>query len=109
MADRLDGRGDPVVANVLYYVADARAVVGNCMSWWCWEGKGYTCELDEAGWFTGEQVRGMRDTDVPWPIGFIDAVAVRHVRRDLLRKTERTPCPACAEMDGWGCREHQRG
>ncbi len=21
----------------------------------------------------------------------------------------RRPCPACAEMDGWGCQEHQRG
>ena len=23
-------------------------------------------------------------------------------------KVRRRPCPACAEMDGWDCREHQR-
>ena len=84
---RPDGRGWPVLAGALYYVADARdgALVGNCMSWWCPGGQGYTCELDRAGKFTGEEVAGMRDTDVPWPVDVIDAAAVRHCRRDTLR------------------------
>ena len=92
-ATRLDGCGEPVVDANLYYVADARQVVGNCILWWCWQGKGYTCELGRAGWYTGAEVRAMRDTDQPWPIGYVDARTVTHVRRDRLRDAADTHLP----------------
>lgn len=49
----------------LYYVQDKRAAVGNCMLFWGQNGAGYTCDLDRAGKYTAEQVRGM----VSEPVG----------------------------------------
>lgn len=80
-----DALGRKIIADAMYYVEDSRSVVGNCMSWWGHDGKGYVCELNEAGQYTGERVASMRDTDVPWPVGYIQERAVLHVRRDLLR------------------------
>lgn len=79
-----DGLGDPIIDNALYYVQDTRQIVGNCMSFWCPKGAGYTCELDQAGLYTGAQVAGMRAEDRPWPRAYILANVVRHVRVDLL-------------------------
>ena len=65
----------------LYYIQDKRTVVGNCVSWWCPKGAGYTCELDKAGRYPlGEH----RDTDVLWPVEVIERLALRHVRFEPL-------------------------
>ena len=77
-----DGLGDAIVDDVLYYVQDARSVVGNCGSWWAPNGAGYVCCIDDAGQYTGAKVRSMRDTDVPWPIDYVLKHVVRHVRVD---------------------------
>lgn len=80
-----DGCGNPIDPDALYYVEDTRGLVGNCMSLWCPDGKGYTCELDAAGWYKGHEVTSMRDTDVPWPMSLLERSAIRHVRMDSLR------------------------
>lgn len=78
-----DGLGNPLVPDALYFVQDVRQVVGNCGSWWAPNGAGYVCSIDEAGQYTGEHVAGMRGTDIPWPIEYVLARAVRHVRVDV--------------------------
>ena len=77
-----DGTGAPLIDDALYYVQDARSVVGNCGSWWAPKGNGYVCSIDEAGKYTGKRVRSMRDTDVPWPVAYVEQHAVRHCRID---------------------------
>jgi len=74
----------PDGATQLYYVLDARSVVGNCCSWWRPEGKGYACSLDDAGLYTAEQAAGMRETDVAVPREVAERLAIRHVRIEHL-------------------------
>lgn len=82
----VDALGHKIDDNALYYVQDARQVVGNCALWWCPQSKGYTCELREAGEYSGREVRSMRDTDVPWPVAAVREVAVQHVRSEGLAR-----------------------
>ena len=82
MAKTTDGTGAPLVDGALYFVQDARGCVGNCGSWWAPKGAGYVCNIDEAGQYTGADVRTMRDSDVPWPVDYVLARTVRHVRVD---------------------------
>lgn len=79
---KTDGRGRPLIDSELYYVQDARQVVGNCGSWWAPNGAGYVCTIDEAGVYTGEHCKDLRPTDVPWPVEYVLARVVRHVRVD---------------------------
>jgi hypothetical protein len=78
----LDGTGAPLVDDALYYIQDARSVVGNCGSWWAPNGAGYVCCIDDAGQYTGDYVKSLRDTDVPWPVDYVLTRVVRHVRVD---------------------------
>jgi len=82
VGDKTDGTGAALVADALYYVQDARSVVGNCGSWWRPNGDGYCCDINDAGQYTGERVAGMRATDVPWPVEYVLARTVTHVRVD---------------------------
>jgi hypothetical protein len=82
-APKTDGLGDTLVADALYYVQDARGCVGNCGSWWRANGAGYCCDIEDAGTYTGERVTTMRATDVPWPVEYVLARTVRHVRVDV--------------------------
>lgn len=68
-----------------FYILDARQIVGNCALWWCPEGKGYTCNLDEAGLYSEEDAKGHRDTDVAVPEAMAKACSVTHVRVERLR------------------------
>jgi len=83
-----DGRGQPISPTASYYVQDARQVVGNCAQWWGPNGAGYVCALEDAGTYTGEQVLGMRETDVPWPASFAQSLAVSHVSVEALRRAK---------------------
>lgn len=83
---KMDGLGNPLDDGAMYYVQDSRQVVGNCALWWCAEAKGYTCELGEAGQYSGREVRSMRTTDIPWPVGAVRDVAVQHVRSEGLAR-----------------------
>jgi hypothetical protein len=81
-AEKTDGLGDALVDDAMYYVQDSRTYVGNCGLWWCPNGAGYCCNIDEAGLYDGAHCKTMRGTDVPWPVGHVIANTVRHVRVD---------------------------
>lgn len=66
----------------LFYILDASSVVGNCALWWRPEGRGYTCDLADAGKYTAEQAAALRPTDVLVSCAVADAAVVRHVRLD---------------------------
>src|SRR6478736_6121124 len=77
-----DGTGAQIIDDALYFIQDARSVVGNCGSWWAPKSAGYVCSIDEAGQYTGKFVRALRGTDVPWPVDYVLARTVRHCRVD---------------------------
>ncbi len=79
---RSDGLGNPLVPDAMYFIQDSRSAVGNCGSWWAPNGQGYSCDIDQAGQYTGEDAASMRATDVPWPVDYVLKHAVRHVRVD---------------------------
>jgi hypothetical protein len=80
---KTDGRGHPLEPAAMYFIQDARSSVGSCGSWWAPKGAGYVCSIDDAGQYTGEYCcSGLRATDVPWPVDYVLALAVRHVRVD---------------------------
>lgn len=57
-------------------------MVGNSMSWWAIDGKGYTCDIQRAGVYTKEEAfaqHRMRSTDRPWPKRYIDGRLSHHV------------------------------
>jgi hypothetical protein len=65
-----------------WYIQDTRSMVGNSMSWWAIDGKGYTCDIQRAGVYTKEEAfaqHKMRSTDRPWPKKYIDARLSHHV------------------------------
>jgi hypothetical protein len=70
---------------VKYYVQRHKSgCVGNCFLWWRKGGNGYTCNLDNAEVFDGEDARfqsiakdGSKYT--AWEKNYIDACAHRHV------------------------------
>lgn len=65
-----------------FYILESGSVVGNCAMWWRPEGRGYTCDLSDAGKYTADQAKRLRPSDVPVPCAVADAAAVRHVRFD---------------------------
>lgn len=83
---KLDGTGAPVDSHTYYYIQDTRQIVGNCALWWRHEGKGYTCELLDAGLFKGNssEVHSDRDCDVPWPAELVRKLVIGHVTTDHL-------------------------
>ena len=98
-----DGCGQPLVDDGLYYVQDARGLVGNCASWWCANGQGYTCDLDRAGVYSGREARTMRETDIPWPLDHVAHRVIRHVRDDGPHLADinegLTPAPAPGQLE----------
>jgi len=61
----------------LYYVQDKRQYVGNSMLWWRPNGAGYTTDISQAGQY--DHKPSDRETDVLWPVDYIDGVAKLHV------------------------------
>ena len=60
----------------MFYLQDSRSYVGNDMQFWCVEGRGYTTDLRLAAQFTQADVvkrHQSRETDIPWPVAYIDA------------------------------------
>lgn len=83
---KLDGLGEPIVDDVLYFIQDSRQVVGNCALWWRVDAGGYTCELREAGLYSGVEAKSMRTTDIAWPADAVRSIVVQHVRSEGLAK-----------------------
>lgn len=82
MKNRKDGVGNEIDPIGRYFVQDTRSVVGNCALWWGPDSAGYVCDLREAGVYTGAETKGMRDTDLPWPVEAVQPFVVHHVRVD---------------------------
>lgn len=60
----------------LFYMQDTRTMVGNDILWWAKGGNGYTTDLNKAQVWTEFEAMSQsktRDTDRPWPKGYIDA------------------------------------
>ena len=80
--------GDPLVepsGEQLYYLLDCRSAVGNCALWWRPNGKGYCCELREAGLYTEVEAFGHRDTDIPVPREVAEGNMQGHVCYERMR------------------------
>ncbi len=69
-----------------YYIIDSRSCVGNCALWWKPDGKGYTCNLDDAGLYTLEEAESNRLSDVPVPWELARGLVVPHVRWEHLNQ-----------------------
>jgi hypothetical protein len=74
-------------ASDLFYIQDTRPpYIGDCILWWRPDACGYTTDLEEAGLYTADYCKGLRDTDKPWPQQLIEKAATRHVRADSLSR-----------------------
>lgn len=68
----------------MFYLQDSRSCVGDRMMFWAKDGAGYTTDLGAAQRFTTSQAmrrNQTRDTDIPWPVTYIEArhqVSVDH-------------------------------
>ena len=76
---RRDGLGQQIDPRQHYFIQDSRGYVGNMMSFWRPDGKGYCCCIDDAGRYRGDALPGGRETDVAWPVGYIESKAARYV------------------------------
>lgn len=74
----------------LFYMQDSRSNVGSRAMFWR-DGGGYTSNLDEAEQFTREHaVRQYecRETDLPWPVGYVRALAQVGVDHQYLERVK---------------------
>ena len=86
MKPRVDGLGQPIDPSKLYFIQDSRSYVGNMMLFWGPERSGYLCCIDDAGRYPGSDLPGGRDTDVPWPVEYIEAKSARYVDAQRVRR-----------------------
>lgn len=68
----------------LFYILDTRTVIGNEALWWRPERAGYTTNLEEAGQYNAEQIKGIRPSDVPVPVELARQLAHASVFTDRL-------------------------
>jgi hypothetical protein len=87
-------RGDTVCKGErLYYLADSRSIVGNCMQFWRKGGSGYTYNLDDCQLYTHKEAfdhHASRNSDVPYPKDVIDMLAERHIDHQDIDYYEET-------------------
>lgn len=81
--------------NRLYYVRDMRTIVGNSVSWWAWNGRGYTCDIRTAHVWTRDEIEkeNLADHFKVYPIEDVLPLAQHHIDiQDLDRvpKSKRT-------------------
>lgn len=75
---------------MMYYIQDSRSYTGNCVMWWA-KGGGYTSDVSSAEVFTEEKAKAQeatRESDRPWPKGYIDGIAKPRVDMQYMRKKE---------------------
>jgi hypothetical protein len=86
-----DGTGAPIDPTAYYYIQNKRSYVGNSVVWWRAGGAGYTCELDDAGVYRGDDLPGSEDHgEVYWPVALVRQCVVGHVDMQLLRRAAET-------------------
>lgn len=81
------------VENQLYYLQDKRTIVGNSISFWAINGRGYTCDVRCAQVWTKEELIKLNYWEEnefntkykPWPKEEIDRLVQFHVDHQDLR------------------------
>ena len=72
----------------MYYVQDARGYVGNSVSWWALNNRGYTCDIEQAHRYTKDEIirqfSDCRDIDVIWSARHVDTKIKKHVDAQYL-------------------------
>lgn len=79
------------VAPAQFYIADTRAAIGNCVSWWGPDRGGYTTELVKAGRYTREEATGImhnRSSDRAYRCEEVEALSRVHVEMHSLHDLE---------------------
>jgi hypothetical protein len=74
--ERPNGGDAKTIQSPMFYLQDSRSYVGNDMLFWGIDGRGYTTDLRHAAQFTLEDAARQnrsRETDIPWPVAYIDA------------------------------------
>lgn len=88
-----------------YFVQDTRGYVGNSVVWWRPNGRGYTVDIRDAGIYDDDEVRGMRDTDVAWPVEDVLRLVQHHVDvqdlRGLKKSGRRVPHTLAGGEEDW--------
>ncbi|MCB0415788.1 MAG: hypothetical protein KDD50_15730 [Bdellovibrionales bacterium] len=73
-----------------YVIVDKRTTCGNSVFFWCWDHKGYTCDLRMAGIYTKQEAKTIcdgRKTDVMFKYEEVLKLVQHHVDcQDLYRK-----------------------
>jgi hypothetical protein len=80
-----------------FYLQDSRSHVGDGLTFWAKDGRGYVTDLDKTELFTKEQACNHRDTDIPWPKAYIDVRAHHGVDCQLMDEeaNQATLVPGC--------------
>lgn len=86
---RLDGLGQPIDPGRVYFIQDTRQYVGNMMLFWGPNRSGYLCCIDEAGRYQGDQLPGSRETDIAWPVEYIESKSARYCDMQRVRAVPR--------------------
>lgn len=89
-----------------FLLQDTRELIGSRISWWCRTG-GYTTNLEMAEIFTREGAVAQhtsRETDVPWPLDFVEsrlelAVDFQYLRIHWVPQHENEPCYVGLKLD----------
>lgn len=74
---------DMTLEQELFYVQDSRTYVGNSVSWWALEGKGYTTDLSKA--MKVDRNWHGRESDILWSCVLIDAGVTKQFDMQKLR------------------------
>lgn len=73
----------------VWVIQDGRSLIGDRMSFWAKDGRGYTTDLDKAEHWTQEaaQARNIsRETNIPWPLAYLEQHAETAVDCQYLRQ-----------------------
>lgn len=86
-----------------FYIQDTRTVVGNSVLWWRPKGDGYTCDLRQAGRYSGEYAKRQerdRPSDRAVPCELAEGMTETHVHFDTLADAMKRTAASSAGSQG---------
>lgn len=92
-----------------FYIQDSRTTVGNSVMWWCHHGHGYTCDIRKAGIYSKDELNGLRETDIPWPVEQVNRVIQFHIDIQDLRRKGKPWNRMPHVLRDWSCEGDQPG
>jgi hypothetical protein len=84
-----------------FYLQDSRTTVGDRLMFWAKDAKGYTSDLSKAHVYTREEAEGQhrsRESDVPWPKGYIDARSQRACDCQYVKREDPAATPGSDDL-----------